>query len=111
MRVVVTGAFGYSGHYIAQRLPADKHKVLTLTNPLSRANPFGDRISVVPFNFDRPGLLVQSLQGAEVLINTYWVRFDHKLFTYAEAVANTRVLFDAAKSAGVRRIVHVSMTP
>jgi len=45
-----------------------------------------------------------------VLINTYWVRFDHPLFTHGQAVANTRVLFQAAKNAGVRRIVHVSIT-
>jgi uncharacterized protein YbjT (DUF2867 family) len=110
MRVVVTGAFGYSGHYIAKRLLADGHRVLTLTNSLTRENPFGAKISVAPFNFDQPEVLVRSLQGAEVLINTYWVRFDHKLFTHTEAVANTRVLFDAAKRAGVRRIVHISIT-
>jgi NADH dehydrogenase len=38
------------------------------------------------------------------------VRFDHKTFTHREAVANTLTLFQAAKHAGVRRIVHVSIT-
>jgi NADH dehydrogenase len=110
MRVAVTGAFGYSGRYITQRLLAAGHEVLTLTNSVNRANPFGEEIRAVPFNFDLPELLAESLQDVEVLINTYWVRFDHKLFTHAQAVANTRVLFDAAKRAGVRRIVHVSIT-
>jgi len=110
MRVAVTGAFGYSGRYIAQELLANGHEVLTLTNSLNRPNPFGNRIRIAPFHFDYPKLLAGSLQGIEVLINTYWVRFDHKLFTHAEAVANTRALFGAAKSAGVRRIVHVSIT-
>ncbi|MCU0786280.1 MAG: NAD(P)H-binding protein [Verrucomicrobia bacterium] len=110
MRIAVTGAFGYSGRYIAQRLLASGHEVLTLTNSVSRENPFGEQVRVAPFNFDRPELLAQSLQGVEVLINTYWVRFDHKLFTHAQAVANTRVLFAAAKQAGVRRVVHVSIT-
>ena len=45
-----------------------------------------------------------------VLYNTYWVRFNHKTFTHATAVENTLKLFDAARDAGVRRIVHVSMT-
>jgi NADH dehydrogenase len=110
MRIAITGAFGYSGRYIAQRLLASGHEVLTLTNSVNRENPFGERVRVAPFNFERPDLLAQSLQGVEVLINTYWVRFDHKLFTHAQAVANTRVLFAAAKQAGVRRIVHVSIT-
>ena len=82
MRIAVTGAFGYSGRYIAQRLLASGHEVLTLTNSVNRANPFGDKVRVAPFNFDRPDLLAQSLGGVEVLINTFLVRFDHKLFTH-----------------------------
>ena len=54
--------------------------------------------------------LVDSLRGCRVFINTYWVRFNHKLFTYADAVANTIRLFDAAREAGVERVVHVSIT-
>jgi NADH dehydrogenase len=46
----------------------------------------------------------------EVLINTYWVRFDHRLFSHQAAVENTRILFEAARAARVRRIVHVSIT-
>lgn len=110
MRVAVTGAFGYSGKYITQRLLASGHEVLTLTNSVNRENRFGEKVHVAPFNFDRPELLAQSLQGIEVVVNTYWVRFDHKLFTHAQAVANTRLLFEAARKAGVRRVVHVSIT-
>jgi uncharacterized protein YbjT (DUF2867 family) len=110
MRVAVTGAFGYSGKYVAKRLLAGGHEVLTLTNSVKRTNPFGNQVRAHLFNFDRPELLAKSLQGVEALINTYWVRFDHKLFTHEQAVANTRTLFDAAQKAGVRRIVHVSIT-
>jgi NADH dehydrogenase len=77
---------------------------------LAREDPFGERVRVAPFNFDRPELLAKSLQGVEVLINTYWVRFDHKLFTHEQAVANTCLLFAAAKAARVRRVVHISIT-
>lgn len=45
-----------------------------------------------------------------MLINTYWVRFNHRLFSHQTAVANTKILFQAALAAGVRRIVHVSIT-
>lgn len=110
MRVAVTGAFGYSGRYIARRLLGAGHDVITLTNSPNRRNPFGDKVKAVPFHFDQPERLVQSLQGADVLINTYWVRFDHRLFTHGQAVGNTKILFQAAKDAGVRRIVHVSIT-
>ncbi len=106
----VTGAFGYSGKYIAKRLLDRDHKVITLTNSVKRANPFNGRIKPHPFNFDKPKELEKSLQGVTVLYNTYWVRFNHKLFQHADAVRNTLVLFEAAKAAGVERIVHVSIT-
>lgn len=106
----VTGAFGYSGKYIAQRLLDKGQEVITLTNSPQRADPFGGRVRAYPFNFDHPQLLADSLKGVSVLYNTYWVRFNHKLFTHADAVKNTVTLFDAAKEAGVSRIVHVSIT-
>ena len=106
----VTGAYGYSGRYIAQRLLDDGQRVITLTNSLSRANPFGDRIRAFPFHFDQPELLAEHLRGVSVLYNTYWVRFNHRLFKHADAVRNTLTLFEAAKKAGVQRVVHVSIT-
>jgi len=107
---VVTGAFGYSGRYIAERLLRAGHRVRTLTNSPGRAHPFGDRVEVHPFNFDHPERLESSLQGARVLYNTYWVRFNHADFRYAQAVENTRALFAASRRAGVSRVVHVSIT-
>ena len=106
----VTGAFGYSGKYIARRLLAKGHRVITLTNSPQRHNPFGGEVRAYPFNFDDPDELMRSLRGVSVLYNTYWVRFNHRLFTQADAARNTLCLFDAAKRAGVERIVHISIT-
>ncbi|MFC1494367.1 SDR family oxidoreductase [Thermodesulfobacteriota bacterium] len=106
----VTGAFGYSGKYIAKKLIDEGHRVITITNSLDRKNPFGDRIEVCPFNFDEPAKLEETLRGVSVLYNTYWVRFNHKTFTHADAVRNTEIMFKAAKKAGVKRIVHISIT-
>jgi len=107
---VVTGAFGYSGKYIARRLLELGYRVSTLTNSQTRQNPFGDRIKVYPFNFNNTDRLIDSLRGASVLYNTYWVRFNHKDFRHSTAVDNTLKLFRAAKEAGVKRVVHVSIT-
>ncbi|NOX56650.1 MAG: NAD(P)H-binding protein [Planctomycetes bacterium] len=110
-RHVVTGAFGYSGRYIAQRLLEKGYAVDTLTNSPNRPNPFGGRVRAFPFHFGEPEKLTESLRGTEVLYNTYWVRFNYKkAFHHASAVENTLTLFQAAKAAGVRRIVHVSIT-
>jgi len=110
MKIAVTGAFGYSGQYIARRLLAAGHQVITLTNSPARRDPFEGKVQAFPFHFEEPSILKKSLEGSEALINTYWVRFDHRRFTHIQAVANTKVLFRAAKDAGVRRIVHISIT-
>ncbi len=106
---VVTGALGYSGKAIAERLFERGDRVRTLTNSPRRPNPFGERLEIRPLAFEDHGALVESLRGADVLINTYWVRFNHRSFTFAQAVANTKRLFRAARDAGVERIVHVSI--
>ena len=107
---VVTGAFGYSGRYIARRLLDAGHRVRTLTNSPQRENPFGGKVEVRPYDFDQPARLVESLRDAAVLYNTYWVRFDHADFTHSQAVRNTLALLEAAKEAGVERVVHVSIS-
>ena len=106
----VTGAFGYSGKYITQRLLDKGCKVMTLTNSAHPCNAFTEAIEVHPFNFNSPDKLTRSLEGVTVLYNTYWVRFNHKNFAFASAIKNSITLFDAAKRAGVERIVHVSIT-
>jgi NADH dehydrogenase len=106
----VTGAYGYSGRYIARRLLDAGKQVITLTNSTHRAIPFGETVRAFPFNFDQPRRLTDSLRGVSVLYNTYWVRFNHRDFTHADAIRNTLTLVDAAKAAGVERVVHVSIT-
>jgi NADH dehydrogenase len=107
---VVTGAFGYTGKYITRRLLVMGERVRTITGHPDRPNPFGKQVSAFPFNFDRPDELTKSLQGATTLYNTYWVRFSHGQATFDNAVKNTLTLLKSAGNAGVRRIVHVSIT-
>jgi NADH dehydrogenase len=107
---VVTGAFGYSGRHLARRLLDAGVRVRTLTGHTDRADPFAGRVEVRPLSFRDPAALAESLRGAAVLYNTYWVRFDHGETTHRRAVENTLALFEAAAAAGVERVVHVSIT-
>ncbi len=110
----VTGAFGYSGQYIARRLLAGdggaEIQLRTLTSSPERTHDFGEAVEVHGFHFDEPMRLVESLRGVKVLYNTYWFRFNHRNFKQADAVTNTKIMFEAAAEAGVERIVHVSIT-
>jgi uncharacterized protein YbjT (DUF2867 family) len=107
---VVTGAFGYSGKYIAHRLLDAGHRVRTITNHQGCPDYFDGRVEKRPLDFRNYSQLVDSLKGATILYNTYWVRFNYSTFTHSEAVENTLRLFEAAKEAGVERVVHVSIT-
>lgn len=107
--VVITGAFSYTGKYATGLLLNRGYKVRTLTYHQERANHFGGMVQALPYNFEQPEELARSLHGASTIINTYWVRFPRRKSTFETAVQNTRTLIAAAKSAGVRRIVHVSI--
>ncbi|HNQ24838.1 MAG TPA: NAD(P)H-binding protein [Phycisphaerae bacterium] len=109
-RHVVTGAFGYSGKYIARRLLEAGVEVRTLTNAPACVDPFDGRVAPHPYCFGDHTQLVEALRGAAVLYNTYWVRFNRAGYRHAEAVENTLKLFAAARAAGVGRVVHVSIT-
>jgi NADH dehydrogenase len=108
---VVTGAFGYTGKYITRELLARGGRVRTLTRTHpNRPNPFGAQIEVAPLDFANCDELVRNLSGANTLYNTYWVRFPHGQTTFDSAVENTKTLIRAAKHAGVRRVVQISVS-
>jgi uncharacterized protein YbjT (DUF2867 family) len=99
---VVTGAFSYTGRAIAERLLAAGREVRTL----SRTDPGDPRIRAFPLRFDDP----EPFRGADTFYNTYWIRFAHGGMTFERAVENTLTLFRTARDAGVRRIVHISVS-
>lgn len=109
--IAITGVLGYSGRYIAAEAARRGWHVVGLTNSADRLpNPSGYELRPMPWV---GGDAV--LHGVDVLVNTYWVRFDysghrHEDFSHAEAVRNTLSLFRAAQQAGVQRIVHTSIT-
>ena len=107
---VVTGASGYTGRYITRRLLDGGAEVRSLTGHPDRPSPFDRRVEMHPYSFDDPGALASSLEGADTLFNTYWIRFARRELTHDRAVENLRTLFDAARVAGVRRVVHISIT-
>ena len=106
----VTGAFGFTGKYLARRLLDAGHSVVTLTGSPNRPHPFAGSVEARPFAFSDVPAMAESLKDVAVLYNTYWVRFNHASFSHANAVRNTLALFEAAQIAGVERIVHISIT-
>ena len=89
----VTGATSFTGRFIARRLTEAGYEVRNL----GRAE------------LADPDRMATALDGTDTLFNTFWIRFERGPITYPWAVERTRQLFDAARRAGVRRIVHLSV--
>lgn len=110
----ITGALGFTGKYITKQLIEKGHIVQTLTNSPERPNPFGDKLRIFPLDFNNEEGLVNSLKGTNILYVTYWVRFAYKskdlVFFHSQGEENTKKLFDAAKKAGVGKIVYISIS-
>ncbi len=107
---VVTGAFGYTGGYVARRLINQGIRVRTLSRRLPGRNPLGGLVEAHPLEFSDPDGLRRSMDGAGILYNTYWIRYARGGMTFDRAVENTGTLFEAAVGAGVGKIVHFSVT-
>jgi uncharacterized protein YbjT (DUF2867 family) len=106
----VTGAMSYIGSAVATSLLARGWDVVALTNRTRPLHPEQPPLPCRPLQFSDRAALVDSLRGAKVLVNTYWVRFSHFGARFDEAVTNTRTLFAAAREAGVERVVQVSVS-
>jgi NADH dehydrogenase len=105
----VTGATSYTGRFIAQRLVAGGRKVVDLTREPRAPHPLGDSASSAALDFEHPDQLARTLDGVDTLYNTFWIRFERGPVTYAWAVERSQILIAAARTAGVRRIVHISV--
>jgi len=107
---VVTGAFGYTGSYVARRLLDRGVRVRNLSRRPAGQNPLGREVETVPLDFSDAAGLGRSMEGAGVLYNSYWIRYALGTMTFDRAVENSARLFEAAAAAGVGRIVHFSVS-
>ncbi len=113
----VTGAWSYLGHHVARALLTQGQSVRSLTSRRIPADdPFKGAVDAHPLTWDLPALTA-ALRGVDTLYNTFWVRHTRPPIghrgpwtSHAEAVAQSRILINAACAAGVRRVVHVSIT-
>jgi uncharacterized protein YbjT (DUF2867 family) len=108
-KLAVTGAFGFTGRVIARQLVDQGCDVITLTRHIDHADPLARSIDAVKLDFGRPSDMAAALEGVGTLFNTYWIRFPRGAESFERAIAETAVLVGAARQAGVRRIVHISV--
>ena len=98
-QAIVTGAFRHTDRHIARRLLQEGVCARTLTRCLEKENPFGGKTpSAARF---RPTLRTsptpmasrRSMEGVDVLCNTYWIRSGRGRNTFERALRNSNLLF------------------
>ncbi|MFZ1726848.1 MAG: NAD-dependent epimerase/dehydratase family protein [Albidovulum sp.] len=104
-RVFVTGASGFIGHRLVAYLTEAAAEVTVLVRTKASARGLKNpKVSVVIGGMADGGLMAKSLAGCEVLFN---IAYDVRA-SAAENLRSFDQVLDAAKAAGVGRIVHTS---
>jgi NADH dehydrogenase len=107
---VVTGVYSYTGGFIAQELLRGGREVRTLSRRPEPGHPLAGKVQEGALQFADRDRLLRDLAGADTLYNTYWIRYEQGGRSFDAAVRNTRTLVEAARDAGIRRVVHISVS-
>lgn len=112
MRSLVTGATGFVGSAVVRRLLRDDHRVRVLVRAGSdRRNLQGLEVDVVEGDLNDAASLAHVCDGCDALFH---VAADYRLWAprpdelYRTNVDGTKALLDAAREAGVPRVVYTS---
>ena len=112
MKFLVTGATGFIGGAVARRLSESGHEVRALVRP-GRDSSNLEHIGVHPVAGDLSDedALVRAFDGIDGLFNVaghyaFWAR-DRSIF-YKTNVDGVKTVLNAARKAGVKRVVHTS---
>ena len=102
MKIAITGASGQLGHLVIERLRArlPASDIVALVRTLSKATDLGVELRAA--DYTRPDTLDQALAGIDTLMMISGSEVGQR-------VAQHRNVIDAAKKAGVKRVVYTSV--
>lgn len=109
IRCLVTGATGYIGGHLTPALLERGHEVRAMARTPDKLSdkPWRDRVEVVQGDLTDPESLVAAFEGADVVYYLVHSMGTSEDFVSEEAQSAHNVV-DAAKRAGVRRVVYLS---
>ena len=114
MTVLVTGVTGFTGGHLARYLAARGQQVRGLVRPASRGRAdtlSADGIAIAVGDLTDPTSLASACDGVDIVYHiaaTYRTAGQSDTAYQAVNAEGTRALIEAARAAGVRRVVHCS---
>ncbi len=114
MTTLVTGVTGFTGGHLARRLAAQGRTVRGLVRPASRARADAlpaDGVAIALGDLTDAASLAPACEGVDVVYHiaaTYRTAGQSDAAYHAVNAEGTRALIEAARAAGVRRLVHCS---
>lgn len=112
--ILITGAAGYIGRHLVNRLAAQGERPRCLVRDITRAKTIlpSDKVELVEGDTTQSNTLNAAVQGVDTIVHAAFITADHKALTH-NYYDNTNVngsanLIKAAKNAGVKRIIELS---
>ncbi len=112
--ILITGATGYIGRHLVARLISQGERPRCLVRDIQRARGIlpADKVELVQGDTTLPDVLADAVQGVDTIVHTAFITADRKQSAGNQYevtnVGGTTNLINAAKQAGVKRIIELS---
>ena len=110
MAVLITGATGFIGRAVCERLVASGEVVHALIRPRAPLPDLGENVRIFTGDVGDPDSVVAAAEGCELAVHAAAIanhRASERALLWVNA-AGTENVINATREAGVRRLVHIS---
>ena len=108
MKVFVTGASGFLGSHIVERLLRSGHDVTAMVRPATKLPSWSDRVTLCRMDLRAPDGLVDVLKSVDTVVHVAAVTTGSEDMQFSLTVGGTEKLIAAMTEASVKHLVHIS---
>jgi nucleoside-diphosphate-sugar epimerase len=108
VNVFVTGAGGFLGSHVVERLLTASHTVTAMIRPASTVPGWGDRVKLYRGDLRAPAGLLEALQDIDVIVHLAAGTSGSDDVQFTASVVATEKLLEVVARSNVKRFVHIS---